>query len=331
MSTAASVNIGLGFSKPGVHSILYKDDFCEFAAEVRDELLHYPNWKEMRQGGFGGGKVFAPDRQNGITTGHLGEQDRNRLPHCLRFRDLIARSFDTLCSLVDMNPKDAREVEINAMAYGGGAWLSPHTDFVEYGHEETRLVAWMLYLTAPEDGEWPPEKGGCVRVWAPGGAEERIRPQFNRFAMFRVHNNSFHEIEKVTWEPGWSNCRLALSGWILGRSADKTERNTHVYLQSSSSVQMGEEIEASLQGALALRRLQAKQMKYCGIETASIEERICELEKDYQAHREAPPGTSFLRRVAGPEGCVIVVNESGETIHFGTVAGFHKKIHNPPA
>jgi 2OG-Fe(II) oxygenase superfamily len=329
MSTIVSTSICQGFSAPGVHSIIYKDDFCDFAAEVREELLRYPKWKEMTQGGAGGRAVFSPDRQNGITVGHIREQDRDRLPYCLKFRDLIARNFGAFCPLVDVDPKDAGDVEISAMAYGAGAWLSSHTDFLEYGRESIRLAAWMFYLTAPEDGEWPLEKGGAVRVWAPGLADERVRPRFNRFAMFRVHNTSFHEIEKVTWEPEWPNCRLALSGWILGHPAKKIELNARMYLQSSTASRKSEEIEAALQGSMAYLRLLVKQKKYCGLATGPQDDQISEFEKDYQAHKEAPPGTSFLRRVAGHSGCSIVVNEVGETVHFGTIESYRKKFQDP--
>ena len=164
MSASSGLIMGQGFSKPGVHSITYKDDFCSFAPEMREELLHYPKWKEMQQDGLGGGGQFVPHRQNGITTGHLQEEDRERLPYCWRFGDFLAQNFGTLCPLVGVDPADASYLELNAMAYGGGAWLSPHTDFFEYGHTENRLVAWMLYLTAPEDGEWSADKGGAVRV-----------------------------------------------------------------------------------------------------------------------------------------------------------------------
>ena len=140
-----------------------------------------------------------------------------------------------LCPLVGLDSRDAQNIELNAMAYGAGAWLSPHTDFLEYSQSDNRLAAWMLYLTAPEDGEWSAEKGGAARVWIPGNGEERIRHRFNRFAMFRVQDNSFHEIEKVTWESNWPNCRIALSGWVLGRPLKAVEHKTRLYLQSLSA------------------------------------------------------------------------------------------------
>jgi hypothetical protein len=325
MSSAASMTLSHGFSKPGVHSLTYKDDFCDFAAELREELLRYPKWKEMKQEGKASGEMVAPRRQNGITTGHLDEEVREKLPYCLKFRDFLAESFDALCPLVGANSADAREVEINAMAYGAGGWLSPHTDFFDHSTVENRLVAWMLYLTDPEDGEWPDSKGGAVRVWNTAEREERVRPRFNRFAMFRVAKNSFHEIEKITWEPGWTNCRLALSGWIQGAVQQKIERPTRVYLESSSAQEKNEEMEAYLQGSLALYRLLAKQKDYCGREASASSERIADFEKDYLAHREAPAGTSFLSRVPGPIGCIIVVNEKGESIHFGAPRGYCKK------
>jgi len=330
MSTTASMSVSQGFSKPGIHSLTYKDDFCSFASDVREELLRYPKWKEMLQEGPGGGGLIVPHRQNGITTGHLREEDRERLPYCWKFGEFLRQNLGVLCPLVGVDPADALHIEINAMAYGAGAWLSPHTDFSEYRQTENRLAAWMLYLTAPEDGEWSAEKGGAVRVWTPGSREERIRPQFNRFAIFRVQDNSFHEIEKITWKPEWPNCRIALSGWIQGRPQQQVERKTRVYVQSLSAQDRREEIEESLQGSLALHRLLEKQKSYCGRDTGSTAGRISEFEQDYQAHREVPPGTSFLRRIPGPAGCIIVVNDSGDTVYFGTLEGYSKKLASRP-
>jgi hypothetical protein len=326
MSSTASMTLGQGFSKPGVHSLTYKDDFCGFAVELREELLRYPNWKAMKQEGTAGEEMIAPHRQNGITTGHLAEEVWEKLPYCLKFRDFLAASFEALLPLVGADPSAAREVEINAMAYGAGGWLSPHTDFFDYSTTENRLVAWMLYLTDPEDGEWPASKGGAVRVWNAAEQEDRVRPRFNRFAMFRVARNSFHEIEKIAWEPGWANCRLALSGWIQGAAHQKIERGTRMYLESSSAQKRKEEMEAYLQGSLALHRLLAKQKGYCGREVTAASNRISEFEQDYLAHREAPAGTSFIRRVPGRTGCIIVVTETGETVHFGTPEGYGKKL-----
>ena len=122
MSTAASINVSQGFSKPGVHSFTYKDDFCSFAANLREELLHYPKWKEMQQNGLSGGGKFVPERQNGITTGHLQERDRERLPFCWKFGDFLKENFGVLCPLLGIDPGDALYLEMNAMAYGAGAY-----------------------------------------------------------------------------------------------------------------------------------------------------------------------------------------------------------------
>jgi hypothetical protein len=321
MEVSPHASVGDGFSKPGVHSLTAKDDFCSFAADLRSELLRFPSWKEMIQDVNGIGQ-FVPRRQNGITTGHLGEEDRARLPYCLQFRDLLTQNLEVLCRLVGVDPASALSIEINAMAYGSGAWLSPHTD--SHGDKDHgRLAAWMLYLTAPEDGEWSADRGGAVRVWIPGGEEERLYPKFNRFAMFRVRHDSFHEIERVTWEPEWSHCRMALSGWVRGRTEEGTvPRGIRVYTQSSSARKSQEETELRLRGSLAVYRLLAKQKEYCGRGTGSLVDRISELERDYQAHLEAPPGTSFLRRAAGPQGCIIVLNEAGDTAYFGAPEGF---------
>ena len=320
------MSISQGFSKLGIHALTYKDDFCSFASDVRYELLHFPKWKEMLQEGLGGGGMLVPHRQNGITTGHIREEDREVLPYCWKFGEFLKRNLGELCPLLDVNPADARHIEINAMAYGAGAWLSPHTDFFEYDHEENRLAAWMLYLTAPEDGEWSVDKGGAMRVWADGNREERIRPRFNRFAMFRVQHDSSHEIEMITWEPEWPHCRIALSGWIQGRPSQKVERKTRIYVQSLSFRERREEIQAALQGSLALHRLLKKQKSYCEYDTSSTAGRISEFEQDYRAHQEAPAGTSFLRRAPGPIGCIIVVNDDGDTVYFGTPEEYEKEL-----
>ncbi|MBZ5642537.1 MAG: 2OG-Fe(II) oxygenase [Acidobacteriia bacterium] len=326
MSSASGSIASQEFSKPGVHSITFKDNFYPFASEVREELLRHPKWIPMLQGSTSGATMFHPHRQNGITTSHLLEEDRERFPQCMKFKDFIMQNIGVLFPLVGLNPADARLVEVNAMAYGAGAWLSPHTDFFGYANKQNRLIAWMLYLTAPEDGEWAADKGGAVRVWQPGGEEKRIYPRFNRFAMFRVHADSFHEIEKITWEPNWPHCRLALSGWVQGPLQDDSNRNMRLYLQTSSAEERSSQNEASLQGELALHRLLAKQIAYCGADASLELARTSELEQDYQAHREAPAGTCFIRRVAGPQGCIVVANEAGETVYFGALAGAEEKL-----
>src|SRR3989442_14873866 len=105
------------------------------------------------------------------------------------------------------------QIEMNAMAYGEGSWLSPHTDHGSSDSDE-RLLAWMLYLTDPSDGEWPAEKGGALRVSLSGGRAVRLQPKFNRFAIFKVSGTSVHEIETIKWNCGWEKCRLTLSGWL---------------------------------------------------------------------------------------------------------------------
>jgi hypothetical protein len=160
--------------------------------------------------------------------------------------------------------------------------------------------------------------GRLTREGTDGDREERIRPRFNRFAMFRVQHDSFHEIERVVWEPEWPNCRIALSGWIQGLPSQHIERKARIYVQSSSFQERRDEIQAVLQGSLALHRLLEKQKSYCGHDASSTAGRISEFEQDYSAHQESPTGTSFLRRAPGPSGCIIVINEDGDTVYFGT-------------
>ena len=59
---------------------LYKDDLCEYALAMRDELLKFPFWSEMLQQGETGNAVIKPQNQNGITTGISGKAIDNISP-----------------------------------------------------------------------------------------------------------------------------------------------------------------------------------------------------------------------------------------------------------
>ena len=222
------------FVSLGIHRLVYMDDFCEFAGHIRDELLAFPEWIEMRQDGYDHKGALNPQLQNGITTGHLKGRHRDRLLHSLKFREWLQSRLRELCEIEDLEFADNFRIEMNAMAYGEGAWLSAHSDSGSTEDTNDRLIAWMLYLTHPDDSEWTAEKGGAVRLWTRDGDEVRLRPKFNRFAMFRVHKQSFHEIEEIKWRTGWDRCRLALSGWIRG-AASKQEKEMNVYLESQDS------------------------------------------------------------------------------------------------
>ena len=38
------------FQRLDLHGGIMADDFCDFASELREELLHYPGWKPIRLG-----------------------------------------------------------------------------------------------------------------------------------------------------------------------------------------------------------------------------------------------------------------------------------------
>ena len=199
------------FSTPGLHNLVYADDYCEHALDIRRELLDSTAWVEMQQETHHGHSGVRFDRQSGITTGHLDDERRTAFPRSLAFSDLLEDRLAEVCAAVAGTPPVQAEIEMNAMAYGHEGWLSPHTDYVV--HDPVALFAWMLYLTHPDDGEWLPDMGGAVRLFDAGGSELRLRPKFNRFGLFKVSDASFHEIERVTWACAWDRCRLALSGW----------------------------------------------------------------------------------------------------------------------
>src|SRR5207247_1975924 len=62
---------------------------------------------------------------------------------------------ETLCALVGAGPGAPLRATFSAMAYGEGGRLKLHTDGVG-----ERVVAWSLYLTREEDGEWGAADGG---------------------------------------------------------------------------------------------------------------------------------------------------------------------------
>lgn len=317
-----SEEVSTGFSSLGIHNFVYQDDFCPFAAEIRNELLHYPHWTEMRQASREHKNLFKPYNQNGITTGHLSESWRERLPHCLAFRDLLWQRQVELCQTVGVRSGEDMAVEMNAMAYGEGAWLSLHTDAGALSDE--RVVAWMLYLTDPSDGEWLDAHGGAVRLVNRAREEVRLRPKFNRFAMFSVSSTSFHEIEQIAWKCGWTQCRLALSGWLT-RSSGRPNATT-VYLHTPDFEKLRAQAGQRIEGSLALYNLMREQRAYCGLDVTETSEKLYQLNREYESHLSAPKGTYFLHHAPGPAACIVVLDENREIIYFGSREGYPRKL-----
>src|SRR3954471_1872819 len=110
-STTASAVVPLplkvevpSFSDLEIHQLKFCDDFCSFAGEIRDELLRFPAWMEMRQQGTRSVEgVVNPARQNGLTTGHLTNKHRQVLPNCLRFRDQLRDKLKELCDVMSIS------------------------------------------------------------------------------------------------------------------------------------------------------------------------------------------------------------------------------------
>jgi len=302
------------FSSPGIHGLVHADDFYALAHEIRDELLHYPDWTEMRQSSSQYANLVYPDNQNGITTGNLNASLPTSLPYCLAFRNWLAQRRVELCELVGVHGGEGTSIEINAMAYGEGSWLSMHSDHT--GTRRESVVAWILYLTDPSDDEWKEEYGGALRLAGPARAEVRLRPRFNRFAMFRVSPASLHEIEKVRWPCGWSRCRLALSGWFTQVRAP-TPKRAAVYLRSADFEELRIKTGARIEGSLALYNLMREQKAYCGSDTTEVTSKLSEFNLEYKAHLSAPDGASFLCLASGPAALVIIQDENGKTLYFG--------------
>jgi Rps23 Pro-64 3,4-dihydroxylase Tpa1-like proline 4-hydroxylase len=319
------MNSERSFSLRSVHNLIYRNNFCDFAQGIREELLNYPRWHEMSQASYEVKRVINPQRQNGITVGHINDKHYDALPNCLKFRELLQNNLREICENVGVGFAENLEIEMNAMAYGEGSWLSGHTDSGKTETVNDRLVAWMLYLTHPEDGEWSPSKGGAVRLWNKNGEEARVYPLFNKFAAFRVHSGSFHEIEKITWRTGWDRARLALSGWIRGVS-DRPKRDLTVYFKSEDYLKRREELEARLSGSRALYTLMLQQKKYCGEDCVETEKRLNEIGKEYAAHLAAPPSTSFSHHAPGLSGCITVVDEQNKVCYIGTISEYNDVV-----
>jgi hypothetical protein len=314
-----------GFSAPSVHGLVFKDDVCGFAQDIRTELLNYSRWVEMRQDGYVGRGVLNPQRQSGITTGHITELHRMHLPNSLKFREALESRIPELCRLMDVALAPGMQVEINGMAYGSGAWLAPHTDSGKTRGNDDRLIAWMLYLTSPEDDEWCEDKGGAVRLWNNKGAEVRLAPRFNRFAMFKVHKSSFHEIEKIKWQTGWANCRLALSGWIRGASK-QLETKMPVYVRSEDYLTRRTQTETHLHGVLALYELMLQQRTHCGIDTSREQSLVENYRAEYVAHSDSPEGTSFSHLAPGHASCISVINDNQKICYFGPRERYQQSV-----
>ena len=151
-----------GFSQPSVHHLVYKDDFCTFASDIRDELLGFPYWVEMRQDNYESKSFINPAKQNGLTTTHIVDKHSKLLPNCLRFRDHLKSDLSNIAEIMGIDFSSDLQVELNGMAYGEGSWLSAHTDRGSTARDgNDRILAWMLYLTHPEDGEWSERSGWC--------------------------------------------------------------------------------------------------------------------------------------------------------------------------
>lgn len=308
-----------GFSEPSVHGLVHRDDFCAFASEVRAELLAFPQWREMQQHSTFVDRLVLPERQNGITTGTIGDAEPAELVHCRRFHALVKEQAVALSGLVGARAGERISIEMHGMAYGQGSWLSPHTDHSD--SDESRIAAWILYLTHPDDGEWGADKGGALRlVDEARGAAASLGPKFNRFAIFAVSPTSTHAIDLVRFDPPWEHCRLALSGWI------RTEQRGHelaVYRRTSNWRHLREELGRHIDGSIAMYGIMAKQRAHAGLPLGEVERELATLALTRRAHEAAPEGTAFFRHAAGPKWCIAVVDDAEKLVFMGPARDYH--------
>jgi hypothetical protein len=198
-----------------LHGAVIIDDLCEYAAEIRNELLTFAAWREMTQlvsdvDGLVRRRIEYVN-QSGITTGPLEGRCAEGLSACYRLAHDLERDMSRMIDAVGARHDGRLRLEFNGMAYGEGGRLLPHTD---HGVHRDRRVAWILYLTEP-DAQWTATDGGALFLHDPP-LVETVYPRFNRFLAFRVDERSVHEIGEVRRPTPWDRCRLTLSGWISG-------------------------------------------------------------------------------------------------------------------
>lgn len=193
-------------SRLSLHDAVVADGFTPLAVALRDELIAFPRYKPMRIG-----HAQNESFQTCITTGHI----QGRFPElttCHRFVRFLHERAAEISALVGADPAPPHGVDMSAMVYGQGGLLRVHTDSVL-----TRKLAFILYLTPPEDGEWTPADGGELVLSDRRGTEVTVFPRFNRFVAFRVTDGAWHEVREVRRATTWPRARFALAGWIDGR------------------------------------------------------------------------------------------------------------------
>ena len=193
-------------SRLPLHDGVLIDDFTSLAADLREELLAFPRYKPMRIG-----HAQNESFQTCITTGHI----QGRFPELAaghRFVRFLHDHAVEIGAWVGADPALPHGVDMSAMAYGEGGLLRVHTDSVL-----TRKLAFILYLTPPEDGEWTAADGGELVLSDRRGGTARVFPKFNRFVAFRVTDDALHEVREVKRATTWPRARLTLAGWIDGR------------------------------------------------------------------------------------------------------------------
>ena len=94
------------------------------------------------------------------------------------------------------------DVEGSAASMGSGDYLGRHNDDVG---GFARVIAFVLYLTRGWEDGW-----GGEFVFEPTG--QSIAPSFNTLVMFRVNNDSFHHVNRISDEARVK--RMNIVGWF---------------------------------------------------------------------------------------------------------------------
>lgn len=120
------------------------------------------------------------------------------------FRELIfSKEFINIIQEISQIELKNNIIELHSLRLQNGDYLLCHDDMVQ-----KRKIAFIIYLSEVETG-------GELELFGsnngnPNEIVKKIKPKFNRFAMFEVSNKSFHQIKEVEGKLE----RLSISGWF---------------------------------------------------------------------------------------------------------------------
>ena len=117
---------------------------------------------------------------------------------------LLSVEFLTFIEKLTNTKIDHKMISIHSTRYNNTHYLLCHDDQLD-----NRIFAIMIYLKDMNDNE-----GGALRLFdskknSPTSIVKSITPKFNRFAIFKISKDSFHDVSEVLVDKD----RLAIGWW----------------------------------------------------------------------------------------------------------------------